>query len=159
MQLCGGTRSLAGPAVGAGTGLPLGCAAHGRTRCMTCGGHLEVLIWSIEHGCQIRDLCALAANSAHWEVVRWARGNGHEWSASVCAHAAAEGNLEMLRWVREQGCPWNETTCEEAATAGCLEVLQWAYAHGCPIGPGVSAVLLLGGTWRSLSGAMSRAAS
>ena len=52
--------------------------------------------------------CAFAALEGHLEVLSWARENGCDWSAEACAMAAENGQLEVLEWLRgnEPPCPW-----------------------------------------------------
>ena len=95
-------------------------------------GHLEVLKWARENGCEWNsNTCANAAENGHLEVLKWARENGCEWNSNTCAYAAQNGHLEVLKWARENGCKWNSETCTYAAQNGHLEVLKWARENGC----------------------------
>jgi len=76
--------------------------------------------------------CALTAEGGHLEVLRWARQRGCQWDESTCFAAAMGGQLNMLKWARQHHCPWDELTCTLAAEFGHLEVLRWAWEHGCP---------------------------
>ena len=110
-----------------------GCEWNEETcRAAAAGGHLEVLQWARENGCEWdRFTCAGAARGGHLEVLRWARENGCGWDRNTCASAARGGQLEVLRWARENGCGWDWNTCAEAARGGYLEVLRWARENGC----------------------------
>ncbi len=79
-----------------------------------------------------RDVCEIAAENNHLEVLKWARSQGCTWDKWTCAQAAGNGHLGILQWARFQGCPWNHRTCSAAAKNGHLEVLKWAYFQGCP---------------------------
>ena len=37
--------------------------------------------------------------------------NGCYWNEDVCIVAAQEGHLEVLKYAHENGCDWNEMTC------------------------------------------------
>lgn len=50
--------------------------------------------------------CIEAARAGHLEVLVWARENGCDWDASTCSAAAENGHLAVLNWVRENGCDW-----------------------------------------------------
>ena len=106
-------------------------------KCAICvnsakNGHLEVLKWARENGCDWNSLtCAYAAENGHLEVLKWARENGCDWDSSTCAYAAENGHLEVLKWARENGCDWDYWTCAYAAENGHLEVLKWARENGC----------------------------
>ena len=77
-------------------------------------------------------VCAKAARDGHLKVLQWARENGCEWDSDTCSEAARGGHLEVLQWARENGCEWDAYTCRAAAEGGHLEVLQWARENGCP---------------------------
>ena len=49
--------------------------------------------------------CSQAALGGHLEVLKWARENGCEWDSDTCSNAAIEGHLEVLNWACENGCP------------------------------------------------------
>ena len=50
------------------------------------------------------DTCSDAAENGHLHVLKWARENGCEWDSSTCANAALNGHLHVLKWARENGC-------------------------------------------------------
>jgi len=66
----------------------------------------------------------------HLAVLQWAREHGCEWNSNTCSAAAEGGHLEVLQWLREHGCEWNSNTCSAAAEGGHLEVLQNALSSG-----------------------------
>ena len=49
------------------------------------------------------DTCSSAASRGHLEVLKWLRENGCEWNSSTCNNAALEGHLEVLKWAHENG--------------------------------------------------------
>jgi hypothetical protein len=81
--------------------------------------------------CKKREACAYAAREGHLELLKWARENGCDWDSRTCANAAEGGHLELLKWARENGCPWDWRTCADAAREGHLELLKWAHENGC----------------------------
>ena len=120
---------------------------------------LTTFVWAVANGCpwQFAETCETLARGGHLEVLRWAREHGCEWDEDTCASAADAGQLEVLRWVREHGCPWDLHTCARAAGGGHLEVLKWARRVSTTArGRGqlmttiqtVVHSLLLAGTWR-----------
>ena len=78
------------------------------------------------------DLCALAAQGGHLEVLKWLHENGYPWNEDTCELAARHGHLGVLQWARANGCPWDEGTCAAAARGGHTEALAWARKKGCP---------------------------
>ena len=96
-------------------------------------GHLEVLKWAWENGCEWNErTCMHAAMNGHLEMLKWARENGCPWDESTCAYAAMYNHLDVLKWARENGCPWDSYTCRYAALYDHLDVLKWAQQNGCP---------------------------
>ena len=69
-------------------------------------GSVPLLEWCKKRKYPIpTDICRLAAQGGHLEVLKWARWNGCEWEWSTCAYAAEGGHIEVLKWARENGCP------------------------------------------------------
>ena len=82
------------------------------------------------------ELLRVAASGGHVNVIRWAMEHGcnvHAASA-VCTGAATGGHLAVLKWARalEPPCPWNTRACFMAAGGGHLELLKWARAQQPP---------------------------
>ena len=48
-----------------------------------------------------------AAFCGHLDVLKWARENGCQWDSSTCRHAALNGHLDVLKWVWNNGCKWD----------------------------------------------------
>ena len=95
-------------------------------------GHLEMLKWTRENGCEDdANICTYAAASGQLEVLKWAHDNGCTWDVQTCANAAASGQLEVLKWAHDNGCTWDAQTCANAAASGQLEVLKWARDNDC----------------------------
>lgn len=69
-----------------------------------------------------------AAEGGHIEVLKWAKDNGCDFTNTyLCEHASKGGHLESLKWLRDTvGCFWDEMSCAEAARNG-HEVLQWIH--------------------------------
>ena len=42
-----------------------------------------------------------AARNGHLSVLKWARENGCEWNSWTCTYAAKNGHLDVLKWARE----------------------------------------------------------
>ena len=57
------------------------------------------------------DMRYIAAQNGHLEVLQWARNNGCDWDSDTCACAAQNGHLEVLQWARNNGCDWDSDTC------------------------------------------------
>ena len=130
VQVGGEGRTPGGVAVGARERVPVG---RGDVHDGGGGGHLELLQWARQNGCEWdEDTCKLAAKGGHLEVLQWAHENGCPWDENTCEYAAYGGHLEVLQWARENGCPWDEKTSAGAAEGGHLEVLQWADENECP---------------------------
>ena len=69
--------------------------------------------------------CALAALAGHLHIIQWAREDGCEWDLSTSLAAAEGGHLHVLQWLRENSCPWYSKLFQEAAGCGHLHILQW----------------------------------
>jgi hypothetical protein len=96
----------------------------------TSSGNFEMLKFLRNLGINFSTVAALGlAKSGNFEMIKWARDHGCPIYPYTCTAAAAAGNLEMMIWAREEGCPWSYTTCSRAVN---LEILQWARDHGCP---------------------------
>jgi hypothetical protein len=58
--------------------------------------------------------CHNIASYGHLEVLKWVRENGCEWDMYVCYIAYKNRHLEILQWARKNGCPWNFGTARKA---------------------------------------------
>ena len=96
-------------------------------------GNLNCLKWSHKNEkCKwYRDACTNAAESNHFECLKYAYENGCAWHKRVCEFSACNGNLEMLKYAHENGCDWDKDTCAFAAECGNLECLKYAHENGC----------------------------
>lgn len=78
------------------------------------GGFLEMLQRAIFSAdipeIQAGSICASAACGGHLHVLTWAREIGCDWDENTCTFAAERGHLEVLKWARENGCPWDQQT-------------------------------------------------
>ena len=48
--------------------------------------------------------CSYAALNGHLHVLKWARENGCEWNSYTCSNAALNGHFDVLQWARKNGC-------------------------------------------------------
>ena len=51
------------------------------------------------------DFSVYCTKNGHLELLKWAIENGCQWNAMTCARAAENGHLEVLQWARANGCP------------------------------------------------------
>jgi hypothetical protein len=72
---------------------------------------------------------ALAAEGGYLEVLQWTVEHGCPWDSRTCTCAARAGQLEVLQWMREYdatGKVWNENTVRTYAGGPMKqEVLTW----------------------------------
>lgn len=87
--------------------------------------HVHVLEYTAGQQLWSTKTCAAAAESGHFDTLKWLRAHDCPWDQAVTSRAAARGDLAMLQWSRAQGCPWTEMTCNCAAQNGHLQVLKW----------------------------------
>ena len=74
--------------------------------------------------------CACAAEGGHLEILQWAREKGCEWDKWTCTGAAQGGHLEVLQWARKNGCVWGQKDCQkQAALMGHTKVVAWIDAQ------------------------------
>jgi len=79
-----------------------------------------------------KNVCDWAASRGSVRLLKWARENNRDWSASTCSYAAHNGHLPALQYLHENGCPWDWDACLCAAQNGHLPVLQYLHENGCP---------------------------
>lgn len=77
-------------------------------------------------------ICLLPYKGGHLDVIMWAMQHGSEWDSNTCLEAALGGHLDVLKWCRAHGAPWHVDTCSAAAGGGHLAVLQWCRHNGAP---------------------------
>jgi hypothetical protein len=74
---------------------------------MTCKDIALRLSSLIKYGDKpLKKLCEIAAKDGHLEVLIWARQNGCNWDWRTCANAAKNGHQEVIKWARQNGCEW-----------------------------------------------------
>lgn len=99
-------------------------------------GNLEILRWCFANDQTRRmpkDLCANAAENGHLEVLKYLRENGCQWGRDVCSSAACGGHFEVLKWCVANGCPWdNVFSCSARVFQASIPMMVWANAKGCP---------------------------
>ena len=59
--------------------------------------------------------CSAAAREGHLDILKWARDHGCDWDSETCWFAAQGGHLDVLKWAREHGCDCNLLECREKA--------------------------------------------
>jgi hypothetical protein len=77
----------------------------------------------------INAVCDKLAGRGHFELLKWAKLNNYQWSASTCTNAATNGRLDMLEWSIEQGCPYNNSISVTAAENNHLDILKWIHEN------------------------------
>lgn len=89
-------------------------------------GHVYIREWlQSAHGVFERDSTWLgAACGGHLGVLQWARENGCQWGSDMCMEAFRRGHFEIPKWARENGCLWDSVVCIEAARRGHFEMLK-----------------------------------
>lgn len=96
-------------------------------------GHLSVLQWLIEHGCDMhKEVCSIAALNGHLNILQWARANGCPWDIVTCIYAATGGHLNILQWAIENGAECDKQVCEMAKFHGQNHILAWLHRNKCP---------------------------
>ena len=53
----------------------------------------------------------MAASGGHLGILKWARDNGCQWDSKTLREAVSMGNDDVVEWARATGCP--ETTRRE----------------------------------------------
>ena len=64
--------------------------------------------------------------AGHLHILEYAINNGCQWNEGTCMAAAGAGHLHILKWAYNNGCNWDESTCRAAAEAGHMQILQFA---------------------------------
>jgi len=97
-------------------------------------GHLSFLEWTHNTcgpwGVTAHYACLKAANSKHWDTLRWLRGNGFRCDDRLCEPAVLSGCIDLLDWTLAQGVWWNPLLAPLVAQSGDLAMLQWLVQHG-----------------------------
>ena len=76
-------------------------------------------------------VCNYAASRGSVRLLKWARVNNRDWSASTCSYAAHHGHLPVLQYLHENGCPWDWSTCHYAADTKQWDCLQYLVDNKC----------------------------
>lgn len=125
-------------------------------------GHLECMIYGIQHGCKLdlrlstqaliscktkiivyllkancpfpKNAIDICARKGNLTCIKILKHEDFEWGTSTCAQAASGGYKECLQYLHENGCPWDTDTAIHAANNGALDCLRYARENGCPIG-------------------------
>ena len=95
-------------------------------------GHLEIVkyLCSIYTKYLGAFVCSMAAEGGHLNVLQWLRESGCNWDSETTQCALERGNLEILKWATENGCPIRSTASETASRYGNLHILKWLYDSG-----------------------------
>ena len=75
---------------------------------LAADGNLYLIKTFVKLGFKIKhkNILQNAALYGHLEILKWARENGCEWDQQVCSYAASIGHFEILKWARENGCKY-----------------------------------------------------
>lgn len=116
-------------------------------------GHLELLEWCIDNGCEAGTACGGALTGGRMDALKLARAKGVKYwildTPTICAEIGAydlmkyviadgvrpsestmdavakHGDLDMLRWLHNQGVMATSNAVKSAVLSGSFEVLQW----------------------------------
>ena len=115
-------------------------------------GHVEMMLWAINNGCECEESSKYAARAAlhgRRNVLEVLRNLEYPFDELVTADAALGGHLDILKWLRSESflletimetgetwgpCPWDESATANAAGEGGrdAELLRFARENGCP---------------------------
>ncbi len=104
------------------------------------GGHLDILRWASDNGCDWGiQVFVFAARKGRLAVLKWAleRAKGKVWvllfldNEELCLFAAAGGHLETLKLLVANKYPWGLKTWGMAIMGGDLGVIRWMNENGC----------------------------
>ncbi len=108
-------------------------------------GSLELLQIAINNGCELvsngylsvaydifkyskvpytNDVCALAAQNGHINVIEFCLNNGCQLNWISCLLAAKNGHLHVVEWLLKNNCPTNDYVRETAAFNGHYDVIK-----------------------------------
>jgi hypothetical protein len=90
-------------------------------------GNIPALAYARKQTCPWGPTAAMAADSNHLDVLKWAIRRKCWWDESTCRNAALKGHLALLKWAVYNGCAHSPQLLDEAARGGHLTVLQWVY--------------------------------
>jgi len=108
-------------------------------------GNLEILDFLIQKGFKLsKGIIEHAAARGHLHIIVWAREHGCEWDVEACAATVGDNHLDVLRWLRgfdrktcglpsneTEICPWNEDLCTTAGDQNRDAILEFASTNGC----------------------------
>jgi len=97
------------------------------------GGHFEIVKWLRKNGCEFSTkACKHAIKYGHLEILKWLCENRCPWNIEEFYYAARNGHWDILKWHYENKFPWDTRMCSNAARTGRLDVLKWLHEKGCP---------------------------
>jgi len=99
-------------------------------------GHFELLRWAHGEGCKwsINSLRLACYNPRHLDIATWLHEQNCPAPADLCTVVAIEGGKIALQHLRGLGYPWHEDFYKGVARHGSLDVLQWAHGQLEPRG-------------------------
>lgn len=92
-----------------------------------CGnGHIDLVKWAYENGCDFRPECIdAAAETNRKDVVEFLVVTVRvQWPRNGLVGAAHRGHCDMMRWCLQRGCGYNTTTIASAARGGRVDILE-----------------------------------
>ena len=108
--------------------------------------HWECLRFLITHGCPMqKSLSTALVQADQLELYNLAVAHGCEVSVQVACKFAKNGNSRLLRHALEHGCERSEEILRAAARHGQLQCLTYAHAQGCPWSAQVTMAAVRGG--------------
>ena len=93
-------------------------------------GHLEILKWAQKNGCPF-DLLefSTAAKNGHLEILIWAYETGYWCCSNIDCYAAENGHLVILKWRHKIGRLNIGNSYLYAAKNGHIEILKWMHEN------------------------------
>lgn len=78
------------------------------------------------------NMCVLAAEYGHLDIIIWARSVNYRCNSFVCSTAAEYGHYHIVKWyVDNVGCKWNPYVYNYALNNGNLEIIGLLEEKGC----------------------------
>lgn len=120
-----------------------GCALDYAAFSAASNGHMECLMYLVEHGCPLTgeawDFCdetygpvPVPQRTGVYECFVYAIEHGAEAVPDMYTTAVLVGSLDFLRYLHERGVRWNTMEAHFAAVYGQVRCLRFLLEHGCP---------------------------
>lgn len=97
---------------------------------------MDIIKWSVKNDCPLdnNQICYFAAGGGHLDVIKWAREYGCQWDEINATYAAKNIHLNILKWCVAEGCVWNKEECLRQIESTHAEIMEWvADWHGFPL--------------------------